>query len=105
MADALAVGHVVASPTSATLADATAGNIEPGSITVPICAALVDDIVVLEEDELAAAMRAALREHHLVIEGAAALALAASLRDARRGRHVVILSGANVGEETLRAIL
>ena len=50
-------------------------------------------------------MRAALREHHLVIEGAAALALAASLRDARRGRHVVILSGANVGEETLRAIL
>ena len=28
-----------------TLADATAGNIEPGSITVPICAALVDELV------------------------------------------------------------
>ena len=40
-----------------TLADATAGNIEAGAITVPICAALVDELVALEEDELAAAMR------------------------------------------------
>ena len=73
------------SPVLPTLADATAGNIEPGSITVPICAALVDELVLLEEDELAAAMGSALREHHLVIEGAAALALAASLRERGRG--------------------
>jgi len=40
-----------------------------------------------------------------VIEGAAALALAASLRSNDLDRHVVVLSGANVGVQTLRAIL
>jgi threonine dehydratase len=105
MADAVAAGHVVESRVVPTLADATAGNIEPGALTVPICAALVDEFVTLEEDELAAAMRLALDELHLVIEGAAALALGASLRDGRGARHVVVLSGAGVGERELRAIL
>jgi hypothetical protein len=40
-----------------------------------------------------------------VIEGAAALALAASLRDGRGGRHLVVLSGAGIGERDLHAIL
>ena len=40
MADAVAAGRVVRSPMAPTLADATAGNIEEGSITVPICALL-----------------------------------------------------------------
>ena len=105
MADAIAAGHVVPSRVLPTLADATAGNIEPDSITVPLCTALLDEIVILEEDELHAAMRIALRELHFVIEGAAALALAASLREPDGGRHVVILSGAGVGDEVLRSIL
>jgi threonine dehydratase len=105
MADAVAAGRVVESRVTSTLADATAGNIEPGALTVPICAALVDELVTLEEDELAAAMRVAVRDLHLVIEGAAALALAASLRDGRGARHVVVLSGAGVGERELHAIL
>ena len=105
MADAVAAGRAVATPVAPTLADATAGNIEPGAITVPICAALVDEFVALEEDELASAMRLALRDLHLVIEGAAALALAASLRERGSGRHVIVLSGAGVGEDVLRAIL
>jgi len=103
MADGDGVGHAVVSRVLPTLADATAGNIEPDAITIPICAALVDELVLLEEDELAAAMGTALREHHLVIEGAAALALAASLREPR-GDHLVVLSGAGVGVDTLRAI-
>jgi threonine dehydratase len=105
MADAVAAGRVVESRVLPTLADATAGNLEPGALTVPVCAALVDELVTLEEDELAAAMRLAVRELHLVIEGAAALALAASLRDGRGARHVVVLSGAGVGEHELHAIL
>ena len=105
MRDAVAAGHVVDSPVLPTLADATAGNIEEGSITVAICAALVDRFELISEAEIAAAMRAALLEHHLVIEGAAALALAASLRSSDFDRHVVVLSGASVGVQTLRAIL
>jgi threonine dehydratase len=111
MGDAVAAGHVVPSPLGPTLADATAGNIEDASITVAICAALVDEFVLIGEAEIAAAMRAALLEHHLVIEGAAALALAAALRTpspqsgAGRQRQLVVLGGGNVGAETLRAIL
>ena len=105
MRDAVAAGRVVDSPVLPTLADATAGNIEEGSITVAICAALVDRFELISETEIAAAMRAALLEHHLLIEGAAALALAASLRSDGFERHVVVLGGASVGEQTLRAIL
>ena len=105
MRDAVAAGHTVESPVRPTLADATAGNLEEGSITVAICDALVDRFALISEAEIAAAMRAAFLEHHLVIEGAAALALAASLRSDDLERHVVVLGGGNVGEETLRAVL
>jgi threonine dehydratase len=105
MADAVAAGHAVPSTLRPTLADATAGNIEEGSLTIPICAALVDEFELLSESEIAAAMRLALLEHHLAIEGAAALALAASLREQGGASHVIVLGGANVGPETLRAIL
>jgi len=104
MTDAVAAGRVVDSPLARTLSDATAGNIEAGSITVPICSLLVDEWVLLEEDEIAAAMRAAAREHHLIVEGAGALALAGARRRGRRGRDVIVLSGAGVGAETLRAL-
>ena len=105
MRDAVAAGQAVESLVRPTLADATAGNLETGSITVAICAALVDRFALVSEAEIAAAMRMALLEHHLVIEGAAALALAASLRSPERERHIVVLGGGNLGEETLRAIL
>ena len=105
MRDAVAAGRVVPSPMLPTLADATAGNIEEGAVTVAICAALVDELVLLSEEEIAAAMRDALLEHRLVIEGASALALAASLRSPLGGRHLVVIGGGNVGADTLRKIL
>jgi threonine dehydratase len=105
MADAVAAGRVVDSPLAPTLSDATAGNIEAGSITVPICSLLVDEWVLVGEDEIAQAMRTLLCEHHLVAEGAGALALAASLRRGGRERHLIIVSGAGVGEDAIRAML
>jgi threonine dehydratase len=105
MAEAVAAGVVVDSPLQATLADATAGNIEPATITLPICAALVDEWQLIEEAEIAAAMRSALLEHHLAIEGAAAVALAASLRRDDGERHLVVLGGGNVGAQTLRTVV
>jgi threonine dehydratase len=105
MRDAVTAGHVVRSQVLPTLADATAGNIEEGSITVAICTALVDQLVLISEAEIAAAMRAALLEHRLVIEGAAALALAGSLRRTAAEHHVVVLGGGNLGAEAVRAML
>jgi threonine dehydratase len=105
MAAAVAAGAVVAAPLGPTLSDATAGGIEEGSITVAICAALVDEFVLVSEEEIAAAMGVALLEHSLALEGASALALAASLRDHSGGSHLVVLGGGNVGAETLRRVL
>ena len=92
---------------SPTLSDATAGGIEEGAITVAICAALVDEFALVSEAEIADAMARALLGHALAIEGAAAVALAASLRAGPDpgARHVVVLGGGNVGAETLRRIL
>jgi len=105
LADAVAAGRVVRSQVRPTLADATAGNIEEGSVTVAIAAALVTSFELISETEIAAAMRVALLEHHLAIEGAAALALAGSLRDHGGERHLIVASGGNAGREVLREIL
>ena len=44
-----------------TLADALGGNVEPGSITIDIVRRLVDEIVLVEEDAIAAAIGASSR--------------------------------------------
>jgi threonine dehydratase len=105
MRDAVAAGRAIRSVLEPTLADATAGNIEEGSLTIAICAALVDEWAVIEEREIAAAMRAALWEERLVIEGGAALALAASLRDQSSEPHIVVLSGGAVDRATLLGVI
>jgi threonine dehydratase len=105
MAAAVAAGRVVAAPLEPTLSDATAGGIEDGAITVAICAALVDEFALIGEEEIGAAMRLALLEHSLAIEGASAVALAASLRGRSGRHHLVVLGGGNVGAETLRKVL
>lgn len=107
MAAAVAAGEVVAAVLEPTLSDATAGGIEQGAITVAVCAALVDQWVAVSEAEIADAMALALVEHSLAIEGAAAVALAASLRGGSVAgeRHLVVLGGGNVGAGTLRQIL
>ena len=92
----------------ATLSDGTAGGIEPGSITFDLCRRLVDEFVLVSEEEIRDAIRWVLREHHMLIEGAAALSVAAFIRQAPRfrGRSVVlILSGARIGIDSLSRVL
>ena len=95
-------------PIAPTVADGVAGNIERTSITWKMCRQLVDEVVVVDEEQIADAMAWALHVHHLAIEGAAALAIAA-LR-ARLGglagrRVTAVLTGRNVDVATLRAVL
>ena len=107
MADAVAAGgRIVASRLEHTLSDATAGGIEEGAITVPICTALVDDWLAVAEEEIAAAMRIALLQYHVAAEGASGLALAGALRQAGGGGQcVAVLGGANAGATALEAVL
>ncbi len=95
-------------PIAPTLADGVAGNVERGSITYKMCRQLVDEALVVDEEQIADAMRWAVATHHLVLEGSGALGIAA-LR-ARLGglagrRVAVILTGRNVDAETLRTVL
>ena len=105
MRDAIAAGEAVDSPVLPTLADATAGNIEPGALTIPICAALVEELLVIDEREIADAIRVALWSERLVIEGGAALALAGSLRGTLPGPHLVVLSGGAIDRDALLGVL
>ena len=95
-------------PIAPTLADGVAGNIERDSITWKMCRQLVDEVVLVDEEQIADAMRWAIEVHHLVVEGSAALGIAA-LR-ARLGglagrRASVVLTGRNIDADTLRAVL
>ena len=64
-------------PIAPTLADGVAGNIERDSITWKLCRQLVDEVVVVDEEAIADAMRWALDVPHLLLEGSAALGIAA----------------------------
>ncbi|MBA3587747.1 MAG: pyridoxal-phosphate dependent enzyme, partial [Chloroflexi bacterium] len=95
-------------PIAPTIADGVAGNIERASITWKLCRQLVDEVVLVDEEQIAEAMRWALDVPHLLLEGSAVLGIAA-LRPALldvAGRNVAIVTtGRNVGLETLRRLL
>jgi len=95
-------------PIAPTVADGVAGNIERNSITLKLCRQLVDEVVVVDEDEIAEAMRWALEVPHVLLEGSAVLGIAA-LRTQRvdlTGRRVaVVTTGRNVAPDALRRAL
>lgn len=91
-----------------TLADGLAGNLEPASITVELVRRHVDDIVTVDEDEIADAIRFLLREHGLLVEGAGAVGVAALLqgRIAVDGQPTaVLLTGRNISLDVLGGLL
>jgi threonine dehydratase len=109
MLASLQAGQIVPVPDLPTLADGLAGNIEAGSITFPLVQRLVDMLIAVGEAQIAAAMRWLLNEHHLVVEGSAAVVVAALLNGlvaGLSGRKVVaLLCGRNVATETLLTVL
>ena len=108
MAVSVARGAIVDMPSLPTLSDGTAGGIEEGAVTFALCQALVDEYVLVDETEIAAAMRAIMEGQHLLVEGAAGVAVAALLKTQQRwqGKQVaVVLCGGNISLETLRSVL
>jgi threonine dehydratase len=108
MYESIEAGEIVDIESSPTVSDGTAGGIEPGSITFDLCRRLVDDFILLEEAEIIAAMRLLHDEEGLSIEGAAALPVAAVLKDRARfagRRTALIVSGGRVDEKTLDMVV
>jgi threonine dehydratase len=107
MQAAVAAGEVVEVELRTTLADGLAGNIEPGSVTVDLCARHLDAIVAVTEDEIAEAMCHLVRAHGIVAEGSGAAGVAAirSGKVESSGRTVAVVSGRNVTLETFAQVL
>ncbi|HUR74556.1 MAG TPA: threonine/serine dehydratase [Sporichthya sp.] len=108
MAASVRAGRVVEPPTSPTLSDGTAGGIEPGAITLPLCAELIDEWVLVDEAQIRGALRQFIDVQHQLIEGAAAVPLAAALQQAtaRIGQRVAVVAcGANISAARLRDAL
>jgi threonine dehydratase len=102
-----ALGRGPAPSGGTTLAEGIAVK-EPGVLTTAIVAALVDDIVLVDEDALERAVATLVDVEKLVVEGAGAAPLAALLADPARfrGKRVgLVLSGGNIDARLLASIL
>lgn len=87
-------------PDLPTLADGLAGSVEQDSVTIPAVRQMADEIVLVNEDEIARAIAFAWDIYEEKLEGAGAVGLAAVLADKVKARQaVVIVSGGNVQPE------
>ncbi|HEX3744167.1 MAG TPA: threonine/serine dehydratase [Bryobacteraceae bacterium] len=105
--ECLRAGRVIDVPEQPTLSESTAGGLEPGSVTLEVCRDAIDRSVFVSEIEIRDAMRLMLEREHWLIEGAAAVAVAAFRQDAPRwrGRRVaIVLCGRNVSPEVLARV-
>lgn len=105
---ALEAGHIFPVEEQETLSDGTAGGVEPGAVTFPLCQQLIDRKVLVSEAEIKHAMRRIAASDRWIIEGAAGVALAAAIKLAPeyQGKKVaVVLCGKNIVlEKYLKAI-
>ena len=108
MAASIEAAAIVDMETLPTLSDATAGGIEPAAITFELCKKYVDGYILVTEREIKNAITTLIKTQRLLIEGAAGVALASLLKNAKQfqGKNVVVvLSGGNISLETLKTIL
>ena len=77
MTAALEAGCIVEIEEQPTIADGCGGNIEPGSMTFPIIQGLVDGVILVSEEAIRNAIARVAKEDHLMIEGSAAVSVAA----------------------------
>jgi threonine dehydratase len=108
MIQSVGAGQILDVPSLPTISDGTAGGIEPGAVTFDLCRQWVDDYETVTEDEIKEYLREFLQIQHMLIEGSAAVAIAAMVkrRHCLAGKNVVvIICGANISLETLKTIL
>jgi threonine dehydratase len=110
MDECVRLGKIVDVPCGATLSDSTAGGVEPGAITFELLRdlPLAGRYLRVDEPAIAAALLGMLEHEHLLVEGAAAVAIAACLADAERRRPgpvCVLVCGGNLPLPILRRLL
>lgn len=107
MTRSIEAGEIIEMPSAQTLSDGTAGGIEPGAVTFKLNQAVVDDWTIVNEEQIAAAMRAFMNSEGETIEGAAGVAVAGILarRDELTGKTVaVVICGGNITDDKLDSV-
>jgi|YNPMSStandDraft_1061717.scaffolds.fasta_scaffold00788_5 threonine dehydratase len=88
------------------IADGLAGAVEENSITIPLVKEFADAILLVSEEEIRAAIRYAWHSYHQVIEGSAAVVLAAILSGKVTERPaLLVISGGNIDPHLHRTIV
>jgi threonine dehydratase len=108
LAASMVAGRIVETDHLDTLADGVAGGVDDGAMTLPMATALIDRVLHCTEDQIATALRQIAWDDHMLVEGAAALALAGyhQLADECRGQiSVVVLCGANFDQARVLPVL
>jgi threonine dehydratase len=105
MYECMRAGRVVDVPEQATLSESTAGGLEPGSVTLEVCRRVIDRSVLVSEAEILSAMRLLLAAEHWLVEGAAAVAVAAFLKEKDRYKApALVLCGRNLSPEVMARV-
>ena len=105
MVESLKAGKVIDIVEEPTLADALAGGLNlDNHYSFQLIQSYLDESLLVTEKEIAEAMTFCLEKHHMVVEGGAAVGVAAILsgKVKQNGKNIaVVISGANVNLSTL----
>jgi threonine dehydratase len=108
MKASLEAGHVVELPPGATLADGIAVR-RPGELTYAMVRKYVDEVVTVDEEEIANAILVMLEQEKSVVEGAGAVGVAALINNhlpkANDKKVVVLLGGGNIDMNVISRII
>jgi threonine dehydratase len=101
---ALVAGALVSVDVRPSLADGLAGNVEGGSITFDLLKEHIREVVLVEESDIVDAMRWLIQHEHVLVEGSAAVGVAALLRGRvpLEAPMVLVLTGRNVAASVLQ---
>ena len=107
MYNAVRHGQIEALDSVSTIADGIAVK-KPGEITYEMVSQYVDDIAVVTEDEIAAAILALIEKQKMIAEGAGAVSVAAAMfnKFPLEGKKVVsLISGGNIDVTSLNRVI
>ncbi len=108
LAASIKQGKVVETEHLETLADGCAGGVDDDSITLPIASKVIDRIIHCSEQDIMSALKLLAWDEKVLVEGAAALALAGYLKHEasfNMEESVVLLCGANFDRVTILDVI
>ena len=101
-------GKIIEFDSLPTLSEGSAGGIERDSITYNFCKEFIDNFYLVSEEEIIENIIFFIANEKLLIEGAAAVSVAAFLKNKKlfKGMNVgIVICGGNIGNDILKSIL